>query len=85
MIFFPKTAERVDAGNPRNGPELGPDDPILYGPKIGLALKISSETLALRGEVAPIALPAGFAILDSCALAWPLIVNRPHVDLAKPG
>ncbi len=82
MILLLKTADGVDAGYSGHGLELQTNDPILHSAKVSRALEIGRETLALRSEIAPIALPAGFGIHNSYTLAGPLIIDRPHVNLA---
>ena len=85
VILFLKTADRFDAGDPRHGPELRTNEPVLHRPEVGRALESGRETRALGREIAPIALPAGLAVLDGCPLARRLIMDRPHVNLAKAG
>src|SRR5262249_40533625 len=84
VILLLKTAKRVDARDPRNGPELRPDDPILHRAQVGHLLKFSRKARALGGEIASIGLPAGFAIHDRRPFAWAPVMDRPHVNLTQP-
>ena len=61
----------------------GTDDPVLNRAQVGRPLQLGTEALALRGQVAPVRLPTGFAVASDLTFLRLCVVDRPHKDFAK--
>ena len=83
-IFLGVAAKGVDASQTRRALELRRDDPVLHGPQVGRLVGIADEVIALRRDVAAIALQAGFAVAVT-SLIQLAVFDRPHEDIAEPG
>ena len=86
MVLLEVAALDVGVGDIADSLDLRPDDPVLDGAEISVALKRSFEKLAFRCEIGAIGLPARFAFVDGSAFAvGVLVLNDPNINLAKAG